>query len=144
MDTNVKNITPAPSIEEVSSMLNRSRRESPTDNASNVNNAGRNLDNVTYSSSSDLANITPTLNMYASQNDSDFSMPDGGGSQPLESIMKRENIGLRRFSLTLYRNRKETMVYIMKVMRKSVASVEAYHLVDRSHLRTDNNVPAYP
>ncbi|CAG8638332.1 10079_t:CDS:2, partial [Diversispora eburnea] len=45
------------------------------------------LNNVTYESSSELINITSALNISASQNDSDFSMPDVvGGSQPLESI----------------------------------------------------------
>ncbi|CAG8488183.1 3544_t:CDS:2 [Ambispora leptoticha] len=46
-----------------------------------------NLDDTTYDFSSDLTNITSALNISASQNDSDISMPDmGGGSQPLESI----------------------------------------------------------
>src|SRR6266511_1904197 len=54
----------------------------------NTNNAGGNLDNATYSSSSELANMTSALNISASQNDSDFSMSDIGGSQPphMESI----------------------------------------------------------
>ncbi|CAG8551041.1 1345_t:CDS:2 [Ambispora leptoticha] len=46
-------------------------------------------DNATYSSSSELANITSALNISASRNDSDFSMSDVGGSQPpsyMESI----------------------------------------------------------
>jgi hypothetical protein len=48
---------------------------------------GGNLDNATYSSSSDLINSALALNITASQNDSDFSMPDvEGGSQPLEPI----------------------------------------------------------
>ena len=78
---NMGNITPAPSIEEVSSMLNRSRRESPTgqrdrsaspirrtpsrrdettnrDNASNVNNTSKNLNNNTNNVGRNLGNAT--------------------------------------------------------------------------------------
>ncbi|CAG8687923.1 5277_t:CDS:1, partial [Ambispora leptoticha] len=93
------NITPAPSIEEVSSMLNRSRRESLTgqrdrsaspirrtpsrrDETTNRDNAGRNLNNATYSSSSELANMISKLNTSTSRSDSDLSMPDVGDSQP--------------------------------------------------------------
>ncbi|CAG8765079.1 2303_t:CDS:1, partial [Dentiscutata erythropus] len=111
-----QNRTPLPTYEEVSLMLNMSRRESPTgqrdrsafptqrnptrrdettnqDNVSNINDAdgnsgyntndvGRNLDNATYLSLSNLANTTSTSNISTSQNDSDISMPDIGGSQP--------------------------------------------------------------
>ncbi|CAG8449793.1 11851_t:CDS:2 [Ambispora leptoticha] len=56
----------------------------------NANDVGENLDNATYSSSSELANMTSALNISASQNNSDLSMPDiEGGSQPpsyMESI----------------------------------------------------------
>ncbi|CAG8611176.1 14427_t:CDS:2 [Cetraspora pellucida] len=54
------------------------------DSGNNTNDASRNLSNVTYSSSSELINITSALNLFASQNDSDLSMPDIG--RPLESI----------------------------------------------------------
>ncbi|CAG8636171.1 3278_t:CDS:2, partial [Diversispora eburnea] len=94
-----RNRTPPPTYRGVTPMS--SRRESTTNQRnrsasptrripsergenSNRNNVGG--DNATYSSS-ELINITSALNISASQNDSDFSMPDvGGGSQPLESI----------------------------------------------------------
>ncbi|CAG8779086.1 9782_t:CDS:1, partial [Gigaspora margarita] len=67
------------------------------DNVSNINNANRNsghntndvarnLDNAIYSSLTNLANTTSTPNISASQNDSNISMVDVEGSQPLESI----------------------------------------------------------
>ncbi|CAG8806796.1 5810_t:CDS:2 [Cetraspora pellucida] len=120
-----RNHTPPPTYEEVSSMINMSRRESPTsqrdrsasptwrnltrrdettnqDNVSNVNDAdrnsghntndvARNLDNAIYSSLTNLANTTSTPNISASQNDSDISMADVGGSQPLEPINEVES-----------------------------------------------------
>ncbi|CAJ0640703.1 13190_t:CDS:2 [Entrophospora sp. SA101] len=48
----------------------------------------------TYLSSSELANIPTSLNMSASQNDSDVSMFDVEGSQPpsyTEAINEEEN-----------------------------------------------------
>ncbi|KAF0452014.1 hypothetical protein F8M41_001950 [Gigaspora margarita] len=80
------------------------RRDETTnrDNVSNVNDAdrnsghntndvARNLDNVIYSSLTNLANTTSTPNISASQNDSDISMADVGGSQPLEPINEVES-----------------------------------------------------
>ncbi|CAG8455061.1 8471_t:CDS:2 [Cetraspora pellucida] len=93
-----RNHTSPPTYEEVSSMINISHHETTNrDNVSNVNDAngnsdyntndiGRNLDNVTYLSLPNLANTTSTPNIFASQNDSNISMPDIGGSQP--SCMK--------------------------------------------------------
>ena len=62
------------------------------DNGSNVNNvndaggdSGRitnDVDNATYSSSSELANMISKLNTSTSRSDSDLSMPDVGDSQP--------------------------------------------------------------
>ena len=45
----------------------------------NANDIGGNLDNATYSSSSELANMISSLN---TRSDSDLSMPDVGDSQP--------------------------------------------------------------
>ncbi|CAG8829753.1 17513_t:CDS:2, partial [Gigaspora margarita] len=67
------------------------------DNVSNVNNMDRNLghntndvaknlDNVIYLSLTNLENTTSIPNISASQNDSDISMVDVGGSQPLKPI----------------------------------------------------------
>ncbi|KAF0529169.1 gag-pol fusion protein [Gigaspora margarita] len=80
------------------------RRDETTnqDNVSNVNDAdrnlghntndvARNLDNAIYSSLTNLANTTSTPNISASQNDSDISMADIGGSQPLEPINEVES-----------------------------------------------------
>ncbi|CAG8651731.1 4656_t:CDS:2, partial [Diversispora eburnea] len=65
----------------------RNRSASPTQRIPSERDENSSRDNVTYESSSKLINITSALNISASQNDSDFSMPDvGGGSQPLESI----------------------------------------------------------
>ncbi|CAG8589042.1 1259_t:CDS:2, partial [Scutellospora calospora] len=88
---------------EVLSMINMSHRESPTNNVSNVNDAdgnsgyntndvSRNLDNVTYLSLPNLANTTSTSNISASQNDSNISMPNIGGSQPscIENINEED------------------------------------------------------
>ncbi|KAF0450518.1 hypothetical protein F8M41_002170 [Gigaspora margarita] len=84
---------------------NPTRRDETTirDNVSNVNEAngnagdntndvGRNLDNVTYLSLPNLANTTSTPNISVSQNDSDISMPDIGGSQPscMENINEED------------------------------------------------------
>ncbi|CAG8540758.1 12118_t:CDS:2 [Cetraspora pellucida] len=98
-----QNCTPPPTYEEVLSMLNMSRYESSANNINNVNNAdgnsghntndvGKNLNNVTYLSLSNLANITSNPNISASQNDSDISMPDIGGSQPscMENINEED------------------------------------------------------
>ncbi|CAG8658190.1 9597_t:CDS:2, partial [Diversispora eburnea] len=91
-----RNHTPLPTYE-VPSILSTSRRESTTNQRNRSASPTRRIpserdenssrDNVTYESLSKLINITSALNISASQNDSDFSMPDvGGGSQPLESI----------------------------------------------------------
>ncbi|CAG8651563.1 4203_t:CDS:2, partial [Paraglomus brasilianum] len=48
----------------------------------NANDVGGNLDNATYSSSSELANMISKLNTSTSCSDSDLSMPDVGDSQP--------------------------------------------------------------
>ncbi|CAG8734220.1 10799_t:CDS:2, partial [Cetraspora pellucida] len=92
-----RNRTPPPTYE-VPSILSTSHCESITNqrnrsaspirrvpnSGNNTNNASRNLSNVTYSSSSELINITLALNLSALQNDSDLSMPNIEG--PLESI----------------------------------------------------------
>ncbi|CAH1769952.1 303_t:CDS:2, partial [Entrophospora sp. SA101] len=60
----------------------------------NVNDVDENLDNVRYLSSSELANITSSINISASQNDSDVSMFDVEDSQPpsyMESINEERN-----------------------------------------------------
>ncbi|CAG8653979.1 7357_t:CDS:1, partial [Diversispora eburnea] len=99
-----RNRTPPPTYRGVTPML--SRRESTTNQRNqfasstqrihsergennNRNNVGG--DNATYSSSSELANITSGLNISASQNSSDFSMPDVGGSSQLPSYMEPIN-----------------------------------------------------
>ncbi|CAG8802762.1 26399_t:CDS:2 [Gigaspora margarita] len=76
--------------EDVSKIVTTSNNR---DNRNNVNDvsgdSGRNtngvcgdLDNATYSSSSELANITSKLNTSILRSDSDLSMPDIGSSQP--------------------------------------------------------------
>nr|CAG8579401.1 14138_t:CDS:2 [Entrophospora candida] len=60
----------------------------------NANDVDENLDNVRYLSSSELANITSSINISASQNDSDVSMFDVEDSQPpsyMESINEERN-----------------------------------------------------
>jgi len=52
------------------------------DSGHNANGVGGNLDNATYSSSSELANMISKLNTSTSRSDSDLSMPDVGDSQP--------------------------------------------------------------
>ncbi|CAJ0845739.1 14614_t:CDS:2, partial [Entrophospora sp. SA101] len=90
------------------SVTSRSRRRSasPSQRATSERNNRRNentsetvvtnenLDSGTYLSSSELANIPTSLNMSASQNDSDVSMFDVEGSQPpsyTEAINEEEN-----------------------------------------------------
>ncbi|CAG8577848.1 478_t:CDS:2 [Scutellospora calospora] len=98
-----RNHTPLPTYKEVSSMINMSRHEFLTDNVSNINdtdrNSGyntndvsRNLDNATYLSLPNLANTISTSNISASQNNSNISMLDIGGSQPscIENINKED------------------------------------------------------
>jgi len=61
----------------------------------NANDVDGNLDNARYLSSSELANIASSLNISASQNDSDVSMFDVEGSQPpsyMESINEEGNL----------------------------------------------------
>ncbi|CAG8613223.1 7811_t:CDS:2, partial [Diversispora eburnea] len=57
----------------------RNRFTSPTRRIPSERDENNNRDNVTYESLSELINITLALNISASQNDSDFSMPDVGG-----------------------------------------------------------------
>ncbi|CAG8456593.1 11824_t:CDS:2 [Ambispora leptoticha] len=102
------NIIPAPTIDKVSSILNRSHHESSTDNMNKTNNMdrnssnnmnnvsgdlGKNLNNTTYSSSSELANIISKLNTSTLWSDNDLSMSDVRDSQPpqVKSINEEES-----------------------------------------------------
>ncbi|CAH1770522.1 3871_t:CDS:2, partial [Entrophospora sp. SA101] len=76
------------------SVTSRSRRRSASPSQRATSERNENLDSGTYLSSSELANIPTSLNMSASQNDSDVSMFDVEGSQPpsyTEAINEEEN-----------------------------------------------------
>ena len=80
--------------EDVSKTVTTGNNRDNGNNGNNVNDVSGDLDNATYSSSSELANITSALNISASRNDSDFSMSDVGGSQPpsyMEPINEEES-----------------------------------------------------